>query len=185
MYDESKPEPITAHDTENHTKFYWNDKNCNYPATYRLDGSRKFVNHYHRLFRHNRGVNGKWIKKDARRKRDNLIALDAIVSQLELPELHHRVARMELERAPLSKWSTPNGIDVYLVSIMICAVICLRDPRLNRPYHPDRNDESQDELFLRLMNHLQYRQSDVRSCYQKVLKHVNWGPIHCGEKRTA
>lgn len=177
MYDESQPEPFVEPDTENRTKFHGNDPDANYDGEYRLDKSRKFKNHYHRLSRHNCGVLGKWYDQGKRRRADNLGIFDAVANFLELPTYQHTVARTEFERVPLREWSSPNGIDVILVSIMICAIICRKDPRFGREYNPDRNNESNDELFVQLLDRLRYRKSEIRSCYQKALSHVWWEPV--------
>lgn len=177
MYDESQPEPVVEPDTENKTIFYGNDQDANYQGKYRLDKSRQFKNHYDRLSRHNRGVLGKWYNQEKRRAFDNLAILDTVANYLEFPEYQHRVARQEFSRVPLKEWSSPNGIDAALSAIMICAVVALKDTKFNREYNPDRNDESQDELFLKLMQSLSYRDSVVRSCYHKALRHVEWEPV--------
>jgi hypothetical protein len=181
MYDESQPEPIVEPDTENKTIFHGNDTEANYGEGYRLDNSRKFKNHYDRLSRHNRGVLGKWYPQEKRREADNLAILDVVANYLEFPEYQHRVARQEFGRVPLKDWSSPNGIDAIITSIMICAVVGLKDPRFGREYNPDRKDESQDELFLKLLRSLPYRASVVRSCYQKALRHVEWEPVDWDE----
>jgi len=181
MYDESQPEPIVEPDTENKTNFYGNDIEAKYPTTYRLDGSRKFKNHYDRLSKHNRGVLGKWYDQDKRREADNLAILDSIANFLDLPEYHHRVARQEFNRVPHKEWSSPNGIDVIITAFIICAVVVFKDPRFGREYNPDRKDKSQDELFLKLIRRLPYRDSVIRSCYQKALAHVEWEPVDWNE----
>lgn len=177
MYDESKPEPIVEPDTDNNTEFYGNDLYADTANTYRLDGSRKLKNHYDRLSRHNRGVVGKWYDQTERRRQDNLLIFDAVANNLELPEYLRRVGRIEFQNVPLRDWSSPNGIDVVLVSVMICAVVLLKDPRSGRVYNPDRADKNQDPLFLTLFNSLSYRGSVTRSCYQKTLQHVGWTPV--------
>lgn len=177
MFDELQPEPIVGPNTENRTKFHGDDKEANYDGVYRLDGSRKFKNHYDRLSRHNRGLVGKWYSQEKLRQDENLQIFDAIANFLELPKYQYNVARTEFKQIPLRDWSSPDGIDVFLVATMICAVVCLKDPRFGRAYHPDRNSESNDELFLRLLENVPYRESEIRSCYQKALRHIDWEPI--------
>lgn len=174
MYDESKPEPIVESDTDNHTKFYGTDPTADYFGDTRLDGSRMFKNHYDRLQRQNRGLNGKWFPQDERRRQDDLMIFDVIANFLELPKYHHSIGRIEFEQMPLKELTSPNGIDVFLVAIMVCAVVFLKDSRFERAYNPDRNDENNDELFVRLIRKLSYRDSELRSCYQKVLCRFNW-----------
>ena len=184
MYNELQQEPIVEPDTENKTTFYGNDTEANYPDKYRLDGSRQSKNHYDRLTRHNRGLLGKYYDRAIVRRNDNLAILDAVANSVELPEYHHRIARNEIERAPLSKWSSPNGIYTILSAIMICAVVCLKDPRYNRTYNPDRNDETNDDLFDQLLDRFSYSDSQIRSCYQKVLRHVGWEPVDWTDHRN-
>ena len=174
MYDESKPEPIFESDTDNHTKFYGDDPKADYFGYTRLDGSRMFKNHYDRLSKQNRGLNGKWFSQGERRRQDNLMIFDAIANSLELPKYHHTGGRIEFEQMPIKKWSSPDGIDVFLVAIMVCAVVFLKDSRYERRYNPDRNDENNDKLFVQLIQDLSYRDSEIRSCYQKVLYRFNW-----------
>lgn len=178
MYDESQPEPIVEPETENKTTFHGDDLPKKYGSVYRLDGSRQFKNHYDRLSKHNRGVCGKWFPQEKRREADNLAIFDSIANYLEFPRYQHMVARQEFSRIPLRDWSSPNGIDVIITSIIVCAVIGLKDPRFGREYNPDRKDESQDDLFLKLIMSLSYKDSVVRSCYQKVLRHVEWEPVN-------
>jgi len=181
MYDESQPEPVIEPETENETKIHGYDADANYHGEYRLDKSRKFKNHFDRLSKHNRGLNGKWFDQAKKREVENLAIFDIAASRVELTVYHHKVARQEFSRVPLSKWSSPNGIDTFLSAIMICAIILKKDPRFSREYNTDRKDESQDELFLELMQGLPYRKKDVRSCYQKALRHVRWEPVDWNE----
>ena len=181
MYDESQPEPVIEADTENKTIFHGDDADANYHGEYRLDKSRKFKNHYDRLSRHNRGVNGKWYNQEKKRAAEKLAVLDTVAGLLEFPLYHHKVARQEFSSVPVNEWSSPNGIDTLLSAIMICAAVMHKDPRFSREYNPDRNDESQDELFLKLMQGISYRKKDVRSCYQKALQHVRWEPVDWNE----
>ena len=181
MYDESQPEPVIEAETENKTIFHGDDADANYQGEYRLDKSRKYRNHYDRLSRHNRGVNGKWFNQEKKRAADKLAVLDIVANFLELSEYHHRVARQEFSRTPVEEWSSPDGIDTLLCAIMVCAVVMQKDPRFSREYNPDRKDELQDELFLELMQGLSYRKKDIRSCYHKTLRHVQWEPVDWNE----
>jgi len=174
MYDENGPEPTFELNTDNATKFYWRDPKANYPRERRFDDSREFANHYHRLYKHNLDVVGKWNDQPKVRKRDNLAIFDAVANYLDVPEYHHKVAKTQFESCPLSKWSSPDGIDVTLVSIMCLAVILQRDPRMGRAYNPDRGTNNNDSLFVTLLDNLGYRQKDMRSCYQKTLAHIKW-----------
>jgi hypothetical protein len=176
MFDESQPEPIVAPNTENQTTFYGDDKEANYDGVYRLDGSRKFKNHYDRLSKHNRGVVGEWFDRAECRRDENLQIFDAIANFLELPKYQHNIARTEFKQVSLRDWSSPNGIDVFLIATLICAVVCLKDPRFERAYNPDRNPTSNDDLFLQFFENVPYRESEIRSCYQKALRHVDWEP---------
>jgi hypothetical protein len=176
MFNELQPEPIVGPNTENRTKFHGDDKEANYDGVYRLDGSRKFKNHYDRLSRHNRGLVGKWFDQEKRREDDNIQILNTIANFLELSKYQHNIARAEFKQVSLRDWSSPDGIDVFLIATLICAVICLKDPRSGRAYNPDRDPASNDDLFLQFFEDVPYRKSELRSCYQKALRHVSWEP---------
>lgn len=164
-YDESQPEPSTAPDTDNHTKFHPDD--AEYDTKKRLDGTATFEQHYARLASHNAGVyNGKWADKTKLRKQDNLAVFDAIACQLELTKYQKKTGREEFSRLNLRELSTPNGIDATLVAVMVAAVVARRDGRM---YHPQSSKESGDGLFSALLADLGYESESVlHSAFGKV-----------------
>lgn len=176
MYDESQPEPLTDHDTPNATTFYGDD--VDYGPVDRLDGMKSMEGHYSRLARFNVGTYSyKWGDNAVRRSQDNLAILDAVAGFVDLNPYQKKVARMKMDQMPLSKWSSPNGVDGILVAICLCATILRNDWRSNRAYHPNRSDRTNDELFIELLGELSYRDSTIRSCIQKVQGHVNWNSV--------
>lgn len=176
MFDELKPEPVVSQETENHTKFHADDGD--YEAEYRLDGIKTFENHYSRLAKFNVGTYSyKWGDNEKLRRQDNKAILNAIAGQLDLNTYQHRRAKEEMDRALLSKWSSPNGIDAVLVSVCICAVILRNDQRSSRAYHPNRKDDNNDEMFVKLLERFDYRDKTIRSCFEKVKNHVVWESV--------
>lgn len=171
-YDESQPEPSTAPDTPNHTKFYGNDDSADYHGKTRLDGTETFNEYYRRLANLNTGIwTGTWADKEALRRSDNLAVFDAIAGQLELTPHQKNVARAAYDDLNLRELSSPDGIDATLVAVMVCAVACRADGRM---YHPSRGDETNDPLFVDLLSGFDYRPSVVHSCYAKVLNRVSF-----------
>jgi hypothetical protein len=178
MYDESQPEPLTGPDTRNATKFHGNDPDANYQGPKRLDGFKTFEAHYERLATFNEGVYSyKWGDNAILRRQDNLAIFDAISSGVDLTTYQKEVGREIMKTAPLRKWSSPNGVDGILVAICVCATVLKNDWRSGRAYHPNRNDENNDDLFVRLLDRFSYRKSTIRSCIQKVDGHVRWKSV--------
>lgn len=176
MFDESQPEPLTGHDTPNATKFHGDD--AEYERPKRLDGSKSMVGHYNRLSTFNVGTYSyQWGDNTILRGQDNLALLDAVAGFVELAPYQKKVARMEMDRALLSKWSSPNGIDGLLVAICICAIVIRNDWRSSRSYHPNRNDSTNDALFVELLDGLTYRNTSIRRCIQKVRTHISWKSV--------
>lgn len=176
MFDESQPEPLTGHDTPNATTFYGD--NAEYQPEDRLDGMKSMEGHYSRLAKFNVGTYSyKWGDNTVLRTQDNLAILDAVAGFVELNPHQKKVARVEMDRAPLSKWSSPNGIDGILVAICLCATVLRNDWRSSRAYHPNRSDKTNDEMFVKLLEGLDYRDSTIRSCIQKTQGHMNWNSV--------
>lgn len=173
MHDESKPEPITGHDTPNRTTFYPGYNG--FPPGKRNDGYRSFEQHYSQLHLYNTNTSTlKWVNIAARRNRDNLGLFDSVSDSLELTDYQRRVGREWMGEIPLTTWSSPNGIDGYVAAICICATVLLRDFHCERGYNPDRKVENNDDVFLDLLDELSYSDEVIRSCYQKVYDFVTW-----------
>lgn len=169
-YDEREPEPATAPDTENKTKFFGSDSAAGYSGSRRLDGIESFDDHYNRLALLNTGLyTGPWGDNEQLRRNDNLAIFDVLAGQLELTPHQKASGRLAFGTLNLSKLSSPNGIDAALVAIMVCAAVCREDGRM---YHPSRSDESNDELFVSVIDDLGYRESVVQSCYATVRDRV-------------
>ncbi|QLG60499.1 hypothetical protein [Halorarum salinum] len=185
MYDESQPEPITEPDTPNATKFHPDDENADYPSKDRLDGMKSFIVHYSRLRAFNKGIfSYKWGDNPMLQRQDSLTILDAVAGYVELNPLQKKVARMEMDRALFQKWSSPAGIDKELIAVCICAIVLRNDCRSDRAYHPNRNDENNDELFVHLMEGFSYQDTTVRRCIQKVQGHIQWSSVDWKEAET-
>lgn len=168
MYDERQPEPSTEPDLPNHTRFYGSEAQNGY----RLDGTESFTEYYSRLANLNTGLyNGKWaVDESARWRQEDLAILDSVAGQLELTRYQKKVARIAFDGLDLRELSSPNGINATLVAIITCAIVCREDGRF---YHPSRGDETNDSLFVDLLDSLDYRDRVIRSCYEKVLGRVN------------
>jgi hypothetical protein len=168
MFDEeNQPEPSIEADTENATKFHGYDAS---PGS-RLDDTESLSEYYRRLANINAGIwTGEWADKEALRRSDNLAIFDAISGQLELTPYQKRIARTQFDELNLRELSSPSGIDTPLVAIIVSAIVCRQDGRI---YHPNRSDNSNDELFTNLLTEFDYRDSVVRSCYDKVLNRVS------------
>ncbi|QSG06354.1 hypothetical protein [Halapricum desulfuricans] len=171
-YDESQPEPSTEPDTPNHTKFYGADSSANYDGFRRHDDTESFTEYYSRLAILNSGIwTGHWSDKKALRRADNLAIFDGIASSLELSPHQKIIGRDQFDTLNLRDLSSPNGIDATLVAIMVAAIACRPDGRI---YHPSRGAETNDTLFVELIDELGYRPGVVYSCYEKVLNRVNF-----------
>jgi hypothetical protein len=170
-YDEDQAEPITEPDTLNATKFFGFDVSANYDTTHRLDGSERLSNFYSRLSAYNTGVwNREWGDNELLRQQDNHSLFDAIASQLELTKYQHRKGRKAFADLDLAELSSPNGIDGALCAVMVAAVIVREDGRM---YHPCRDANVNDGLFLALLDDLGYSDRLVHKCYGKVLNRVD------------
>ena len=166
MYDENESEPLTQPDTDNATKFHPGD--ADHDSQYREDGTATFEQHYSRLARHNTGVfNGKWADENKRARQDKLAVFDALAGQLELTPYQKETARREFDNLSVRDLSSPAGIDVPLVAVMVAAVVARRDGRM---YHPAANEESNDALFTALLDSLGY-------CDDSLL-HSAFGKVH-------
>lgn len=171
MFDESESEPLTEPDTPNHTKFYGSDAAASYTGTRRLDGTETYTEYYRRLACLNAGIyTGKWADKEQLRRADNLAVFDSIASQLELTHHQKTIGRTAFDGLNLRDLSSPDGIDATLVAILVAAVVCREDGRF---YHPSRGNETNDSLFVELIDDLGYRAGTVHSCYAKVLNRVH------------
>jgi hypothetical protein len=168
MYDENQPEPLTDPDTPNHTRFYGSDA----PNGNRLDGTESLAGHYQRLANLNTGVfNGKWaVDESARWRQEDLAIFDCIAGQLELTPHQKQVGRTAYGDLDLRELSSPNGIDAALVAFITSAIVCRQDGRF---YHPSRSSDTNDTLFVDLIENLDYRDSVVYSCYEKVLNRID------------
>jgi hypothetical protein len=165
MYDESESEPLTQPDTNNATKFHPGD--ADHDSKYRADGTATFEQHYSRLARLNTGVyNGKWVDEDKRARQDKLAIFDCLSGQLELTPYQKQEARREFDNLSVRDLSTPGGIDTTLVAVMVAAVVARRDGRM---YHPQANEESNDALFLALLDDLGHDDESVlHSAFGKI-----------------
>jgi len=164
MFDEEQSEPLTSPDTNNATKFHPDDST--HDSDFRLDGTATHEQHYSRLASHNAGIyNGKWADKTKLRENDNKAVFDAIAGNLELTDHQKRIGRIEYANLDLQELSTPGGIDATLVAIITAAVVVREDGRL---YHPAKAEESNDALFLRLLDELEYDSGVIHSAYGKV-----------------
>jgi hypothetical protein len=181
MYDENQREPAVWPDTDNHTKFHPDDDDANYPGYRRLDGSRTFEGHFGVLESLNKGIwLGFWADNDKLRRQDNLAIYDAIVDSLELTPFQREVGRTEFDKLSLRELSSPgpNGVNVYLVAIIVAALVIEWDSesrrmKSHRVYHPNRTPENNDELFEELLAAYPYSKRTIRKCYQKVRVRVS------------
>jgi len=170
MYDETQSEPLTEADTPNHTKFHPNDDRAEYDGTYRLDGTATFEQHFSRLAKLNTGVwNGSWEDKELLYRNDNLAIFDAIAGQLELTNYQKQVGRQVFEQLNLRELTDPV-VDTPLVAVMTAAVVVRRDGRF---YHPQRLENTNDAVFLDLLDSFDYSVAAIERCYAKVLHRVN------------
>jgi hypothetical protein len=135
----------------------------------RLDGFESFAEYYNRLAEYNRGTRTGRNRADRTLigQRDNTVVFDTVASRLELTRYQRSRARIMFGRLDLRKLSTPNGIDVYVVAFMVCAVACRDDGRL---YHPNRGDN--DELFVELADDLEIVDRLARSAYSKIIEAI-------------
>lgn len=166
MYDESESEPLTQPDTENHTKFHGFDPAANYNGYDRLDGTESYEDYYTRLSLINTGIwTGTWADENQRARQEKLAIFDALAGQLDLTPFQKEQGRTAFDGLNLRELSSPGGIDTTLVAICVAAVVVRRD---GRKYHPQANDESNDDLFTALLDDFGYDDSVIHSCLGKV-----------------
>ena len=169
MFDESKSEPLTEPDTNNHTKFYGNDQDAGYNGKFRLDGTATFEQHYGRLALLNEGIyTGKWADQSAKWRQDQLALFDAISGQLELTRYQKQIGRQQVDELDFRELTSP-AVDTTLALIMLAAVVCRQDGRM---YHPSRGDNTNDPLFVDYLSTFDYSEKAVHKAYQKVLDRV-------------
>jgi hypothetical protein len=150
-FDETKEEPISSPDTPNHTKFN--------PEEAPKEKRRQFARWrgYNRGTRTGRGSDQKVI-----RNQEKLARHDAVAGRLELLPYQKSMARRIIGNLDLRKL----GYSTELVSFCVCVSVARKDGRM---YHPSRNDDNNDQVFLEAAKSLKPReQRIIQNCLHKL-----------------
>lgn len=150
MYDESNAEPLTDPDTNNATKFH--------PT----DGPEGKHNHWKRMAGYNSGVYTRdWADQSKLRRMDKLAVFDAISGQLELSPFQKELGRDRLDLVDVRTL----GVRLELAAFCMCALVVAQD---GRRYHPNRGDDSNDDLFCAFAETLEESGTEIIGCLNRI-----------------
>lgn len=86
---------------------------------------------------------------------------EAIASQLDLTDAQQTRGWRRLQSVDLQRM----GLSLDLVVFCLCALVVRDD---GREFHPHRSNENNDELFVEMAERLDFRESLMASCWEKL-----------------
>lgn len=173
-FNENQPEPLVSPITKNSTDFHYQEIKEEYPYS---DSAYRNKREKYRLLRnYNTGVGKrKWSDQSLLRYGENLARFDAIAGQLKLEMVQKRRAKRLYSGLDFQEL----GRRVELWAFCVCAHVCNQDERIaNDPYrrhrsgwkryHPQKNDDDNDPLFMDLAKSIGLRTSEIQSGMAKL-----------------
>lgn len=125
------------------------------------DAPREQQDHYEMLRNTNRGYWKGFAVTANQRATERHQRFQTIASQLELTDYQEQEGQRMLDSIDLQRL----GLSLDLVLFSLCALVVRDD---GRAYHPYRSNDNNDDLFVELAEDLEFRQSQIASCWEKL-----------------
>lgn len=163
-FDETEEEPLTSPDTANRTKINPNEGRA--PP----DDPKK----WERLAVINTGAVDSFGHKNQQvaRTQERLVAWDILSEALRLSTYQKTWGRTIMGGLKTGG-NGGLGETMHLAAYCLAAQVVQHDDRVDRNYHPNRNDENNCDIFLAVADEYEFTEKRVRSCMGRIQNRVH------------